>query len=90
VFEQLRAEQPGNVEYKVVRLEDGCRSSCVVSGHAGRSNRCPGWRRSGVRQDSAARVATTPVPTPADIIGPYYPAVPVTDAARTDRSRAEG
>ena len=23
VFEQLNAEQPGNVEYKVVRLQDG-------------------------------------------------------------------
>jgi hypothetical protein len=27
----------------------------------------------------AARVATPPVPTAADIIGSYYPAVPVTD-----------
>ena len=29
-------------------------------------------------RDSAARVATPPLPTAADIIGSYYPAVPVT------------
>lgn len=50
VFGQLRAGQPGNVEYKVVRP------------------------------------ATPPVPTAADIIGSYYPAVPVTGVVPGDRS----
>ena len=30
-------------------------------------------------RDSAARVATAPVPTPASIVGSYYPQPPVTD-----------
>ena len=31
-------------------------------------------------RNSAARVATTPVPTAAEVVGSYYPATPVTDA----------
>ena len=92
LVEQLHAEQPGNVEYKVVRLEDGVSFVHVSSADTpDGSNPLPGlaaFREFG--RGSADRVATTPVPTPADIIGSYYPTVPVTDAARTDRSRPEG
>ena len=88
VFEQLRAEQPGNVEYKVVRLDDGVSFVHVSSADPpDGSNPLPelsAFREFG--RDSAARVATTPVPTAADIIGSYYPAVPVTDAAPPNRS----
>ena len=84
VFEQLRAEQPGNVEYKVVRLDDGVSFVHVSSADTpDGSNPLPkltAFREFG--RDSAARVATQPVPTAADIIGSYYPASPVTGADR--------
>ena len=80
VFEQLHAEQPGNVEYKVVRLDDGVSFVHVSSADApDGSNPLPelaSFKEFG--RDSAARAATAPVPTAADIIGSYYPAVPVT------------
>ena len=80
VFEQLQAEQPGNVEYKVVRLDDGVSFVHVSSADTpDGSNPLPdraSFKEFG--RDSAARVATAPVPTAADIIGSYYPAVPVT------------
>jgi hypothetical protein len=41
-------------------------------------------------RDSASRVATTPVPVAADIIGSYYPTVPVTGAGPGDRSPSPG
>jgi hypothetical protein len=79
VFEQLHAEQPDNVEYKVVRLDDGISFVHVSSADTpDGSNPLPdmaAFRDFG--RDSAARVATTPVPAAADIIGSYYPAVPV-------------
>jgi hypothetical protein len=81
VFEQLHAEQPDNVEYKVVRLEDGVSFVHVSSADTpDGSNPLPelaAFKEFG--RDSAARVATAPVPTAADIIGSYYPATPVTD-----------
>jgi hypothetical protein len=81
VFEQLHAEQPGNVEYKVVRLQDGVSFVHVSSAETpDGSNPLPelaAFREFG--RDSAARVATDPVPMAADIIGSYYPAAPVTD-----------
>ncbi len=40
VFEQLHAEQPGNVEYKVVRLQDGV-SFVHVSSAGSRPPLCP-------------------------------------------------
>jgi hypothetical protein len=80
VFEQLYAEQPGNVEYKVVRLDDGVSFVHVSSADTpDGSNPLPelaAFKEFG--RDSAARVATPPVPTAADIIGSYYPAAPVT------------
>ena len=88
VFGQLHAGQPGNVEYKVVRLEDGVSFVHLSSADTpDGSNPLPAlaaFKEFG--RDSAARVATAPLPTPADIIGSYYPAVPVTDAAPRDRS----
>jgi hypothetical protein len=81
VFAQLHAEQPDNVEYKVVRLDDGVSFVHVSSADTpDGSNPLPelaAFREFG--RDSAARVATPPVPTAAEIIGSYYPAVPVTD-----------
>jgi hypothetical protein len=81
VFEQLRAERPGNVEYKVVRLDDGVSFVHVSSADTpDGSNPLPqlsAFREFG--RDSAARVATPPVPTAAGIIGSYYPVTPVTD-----------
>jgi hypothetical protein len=80
VFEQLRAEQPTNVEYKVVRLDDGVSFVHVSSADTpDGSNPLPelaAFKEFG--RDSAARVATPPVPRAADIIGSYYPAAPVT------------
>jgi hypothetical protein len=81
VFAQLHAEQPGNVEYKVVRLDDGISFVHISSADTpDGSNPLPelaAFKEFG--RDSAARVATPPVPTAADIIGSYYPAVPVTN-----------
>jgi hypothetical protein len=79
-FEQLHAERPGNVEYKVVRLDDGVSSAHVSSADTpDGSNPLPelaAFKAFG--RDSAARVATPPVPAAAGIIGSYYPAAPVT------------
>ena len=81
VFEQLHSEQPDNVEYKVVRLADGVSFVHVSSADTpDGSNPLPdlsAFREFG--RNITARVATAPVPTPADIIGSYYPATPVTD-----------
>jgi hypothetical protein len=81
IFEQLHAQQPGNVEYKVMRLEDGVSFVHVSSADTpDGSNPLPqlaAFQEFG--RDSAARVATPPVPTPADIIGSYHPATPLTD-----------
>src|SRR5262249_62028830 len=78
VFAQLHAEQPGNVEYKVVRLADGVSFVHVSSADTpDGSNPLPELASfKGVGRDSAARVATPPVPTAADIIRADYPAVP--------------
>jgi len=84
VFAQLRAEQPDNVEYKVVRLDDGVSFVHVSSANTpDGSNPLPdmaAFKEFG--RDSAARVATAPVPTAADIIGSYYPTAPLADAAQ--------
>jgi hypothetical protein len=81
VFAQLRAEQPGNVEYKVVRLADGVSFVHVSSADTpDGSNPLPemaAFKEFG--RDSASRVATPPAPTAADVIGSYYPATPVSD-----------
>ena len=83
VFEQLQSEQPDNVEYKVVCLADGVSFVHVSSASTpDGSNPLPelaAFKEFG--KDSAARVATAPVPAAADIIGSYYPAVPLSDLA---------
>ena len=80
VFAQLHAEQPGNVEYKVVRLEDGVSFVHLSSADTpDGSNPLPEMAAfKAFGKDSAARVATAPVPTAADIIGSYRPATPLT------------
>jgi hypothetical protein len=75
VFEQLRTEAPSNIEYKVMRLDDGVSFVHVSTADTpDGSNPLPAmtsFREFG--KDSAERVATTPVPTAADIIGSYRP-----------------
>ena len=87
VFEQLYAEQPNNVEYKVMRLADGVSFVHVSTADTpDGANPLPlleAFQRFG--KDSAARVATPPNPTPADIIGSYYPTPAVSDANPTHR-----
>jgi hypothetical protein len=87
VFAQLRAEHPDNIEYKVVRLDDGVSFVHVSSADTpDGSNPLPelaAFKEFG--RDSASRVATPPVPVAADIVGSYYPAVPVTGAGPGDR-----
>jgi hypothetical protein len=79
VFAQLHAEGPANIEYKVMRLDDGVSFVHVSSADTpDGSNPLPelaAFRE--FSKDSAARVATTPVPTPAAIVGSYYPNPPI-------------
>lgn len=80
VFEQLHAERPGNIEYKVVRLADGVSFVHLSSAQTeDGSNPLPemaAFKEFG--RDSASRVATPPNPTAAQIIGSYVPSPPVT------------
>jgi hypothetical protein len=79
IFEQLRADRPDNVEYKVVRLADGVSFVHVSSADTpDGSNPLPqmaAFQEFGA--DVGSRVATPPNPTAADIIGSYLPTVPV-------------
>jgi len=79
VFKQLHAERPANVEYKVVRLADGVSFVHMFSVDTpDGSNPLPemaAFKEFG--KDSGARVATTPMPTPADVIGSYHPNPPI-------------
>ena len=76
MFAQLRAEQPDNIEYKVVRLGDGVSFLHVSSADTPDGpNPLPelaAFKEFG--RDSASQVATAPVPVAAEIIGSYYPA----------------
>ena len=77
----MRAQQPDNVEYKVMRLADGVSfvhvSSADTPDGANPLPELAAFREFG--RDSAARVANPPVPAAADIVGSYYPATPLTD-----------
>jgi len=88
VFEQLQAERPGNIEYKVVRLDDGVSFVHISTADTpDGSNPLPelaAFKEFG--RDVAARVATTPTPTAADIVGSYHPAGPVLGAAGQGRA----
>jgi hypothetical protein len=88
IFEQLRAEQPTNVEYKVVRLDDGVSFVHVSTADTpDGSNPLPAMSAfNEFGKDSASRVATPPVPTAADIIGSYCQAAPLSDVVGTDQA----
>jgi hypothetical protein len=75
VFEQLRAEAPDNIEYKVMRLADGVSFVHVSTADtADGANPLPEMAAfKAFGRDAAARVATPPIPTAADIIGSYHP-----------------
>lgn len=76
VFKQLHAEQPANIEYKVVRLADGVSfvhmSSVDTPDGSNPLPEMAAFKEFG--KDSGARAATQPTPTPAEIIGSYHPA----------------
>ena len=78
IFAQLRAEQPGNVEYKVMRLDDGVSFVHISTADTpDGSNPLPGMAAfQRFNKDAAARVATPPVPTAAEIVGSYHPGSP--------------
>jgi hypothetical protein len=80
VFEQLHAERPGNVEYKVVRLADGVSFVHLSSADTpDGSNPLPEMAAfKDFGRDIGDRAATPPAPAAADIIGSYYPASPLT------------
>jgi hypothetical protein len=75
VFAQLHAERPDNIEYKVVRLDDGVSFVHVSTADTpDGSNPLP--HLAAFREFSANagdRVATAPTPVPADVIGDYHP-----------------
>jgi hypothetical protein len=77
VFDQLRSEKPaGLLDYQVRCLEDGVSFVHVSTADTpDGSNPLPkltAFQQFG--RNSEARVATTPVPTPAAVIGYYYAA----------------
>jgi hypothetical protein len=86
VFEQLHAEQPDNIEYKVMRLHDGISFVHVSTADTpDGSNPIPElatFRQ--FSQDAAARVATAPAPKAADIIGSYHPIAPTGEQPASD------
>lgn len=81
VFAQLHDERPDNVEYKVVRLDDGVSfvhiSTADTPDGANPLPELSSFRDFG--RDSGSRVATQPNPTGADLIGAYVPTVPVSN-----------
>ena len=83
VFAQLHAERPDDVEYKVLRLADGASfvhvSTADTADGSNPLSELAAFKEFG--RDIAARVATTPDPTAADIIGSYYPPEPVSGSA---------
>jgi hypothetical protein len=77
VFEQLRIEKPAGVlDYQVRCLQDGVSfvhvSTADTPDGSNPLPRLTAFQEFG--RDSAARVATTPVPTPATVVGYYYAA----------------
>jgi hypothetical protein len=75
VFEQLDSEQPGNVEYKVVRLGDGMSfvhvSTADTPDGSNPLTAMEAFKEFG--RDIASRVETPPDATAADIVGSYHP-----------------
>ncbi len=83
VFEQLEAQRPANVEYKVVCLDDGVSFVHVSTADTDDgSNPLPelsSFRAFG--EGAASRVATPPDPIAAQIIGSYRPDGPALGGA---------
>lgn len=73
VFTQLRAEQPDNIDYQVLCLDDGVSFVHVSSADTpDGSNPLPQLAAfQEFSRDSASRVATPPTPTAANVIGMY-------------------
>jgi hypothetical protein len=90
VFEQLHTEQPANLEYKVVRLDDGISFVHISTADTpDGSNPLPNMTAfQEFSRNAGGRVATPPTPTAADIIGSYHPATPL--AAHHPRTRTDG
>jgi hypothetical protein len=82
VFEQLRTEQPAGVlDYQVRCLDDGVSFVHVSTADTpDGSNPLPDLAAfQAFGRDSSARVATTPVPRSATVIGYYYAAAQLPD-----------
>lgn len=75
VFEQLHADRPDNIEYKVMRLDDGVSfvhvSTADTPDGANPLPELEAFRK--FSENAADRVATPPTPIPAAIIGNYHP-----------------
>jgi hypothetical protein len=80
VFAQLTADAPANVEYKVLRLDDGVSFLHVSTADTPEgSNPLPELAAfQEFAKDLGSRVATPPAPVAAAIVGSYYPAEPIT------------
>jgi hypothetical protein len=83
VFEQLHTEKPvGVLDYQVRRLDDGVSfvhvSTADTPDGANPLPKLAAFQAFG--RDSAARVATRPVATPATVIGYYYAAAQLPEA----------
>jgi hypothetical protein len=75
VFDQLRAEHPRNIEYKVMQLDDGVSFVHVSTANTpDGSNPLPQLAAfQQFSEGAASRVATPPIPTAAQIVGSYHP-----------------
>ncbi|MFZ0324914.1 MAG: hypothetical protein WAN48_12395 [Actinomycetes bacterium] len=75
IFGQLDAEQPDDVEYKVVRLDDGVSFVHVSTADTpDGSNPLPAMAAfQQFSQDLGGRIAGPPTVMPAEIIGSYQP-----------------
>ena len=75
IFRQLQTLRPDNIEYKVMRLSDGVSFVHISTADTpDGSNPLPqldAFRA--FSQNAADRVATAPIPVPADIVGNYHP-----------------
>jgi hypothetical protein len=75
VFAQLDAEQPGNIEYKVMQLADGVSFVHVSTADTpDGSNPLPQLAAfTAFAEGLGSRVATQPAPSAATVVGSYHP-----------------
>lgn len=75
IFAQLRAEAPDNIEYKVMRLEDGVSFVHVSTAETpDGANPLPELSAfKAFAEELGSRVATPPAPSAASIVGSYRP-----------------